>query len=87
MTEMNDNINDSVSSCDDATDTNDHDEKSRFSEIYKYVNKIFSDQALLLKSIESFFNEQINNNKSLIQKKSDEINKLITTIHKKPEMR
>ena len=80
MAEINNSINDSVSSCDDAKDANDHDEKSEFHEIYKYENKIFSDHALLLKSIESFFNEQITNHKSLIQKKPDEIDKLIASM-------
>ena len=81
MAEININMNDSASSsssCDDAN--KDHDAEPKLNEMYKYVNKIFADQSLLLKTIENFFNEQIQNHKALIQKKTDEIDLLIVTM-------
>lgn len=48
--------------------------------IYDYVNKIFADQSVLLRSIENVFNDSIRKHKAAIQIKTDEIDTLIASM-------
>ena len=56
-------------------------ESDQNNEIYNYVNKIFADQSMLIKSIESFLTDQIRANEARVNSKLMEIDSLVAEIN------